>query len=250
MARETAKKTVLVIGGGSGVGRATVRSFAARGARVVAAGRDLERLERVRKEAGERVEVRVLDATDARSVEATVRDVAPDVVVLSAGVHARLATVDEHTWESFSAPWNTDLKMAFEVGQAALRAPLAAGSSVVFVSSGAGLGGSPLSGGYAGAKRMQMFLATYLQQSSNDRGLGIRFVAVVPKQLIDGTDLAETVSTAYAARLGISREKFMDRFGAPLDADGVARAIAAAADGEFGATATILGVTGAGTEVL
>ena len=62
-------------------------------------------------------------------------------------------------WESFSASWNTDLKIAFQVGQTALRRPLRPGSLVLIVSSGAALVGSPMSGGYAGAKRMQMFLA-------------------------------------------------------------------------------------------
>jgi NAD(P)-dependent dehydrogenase (short-subunit alcohol dehydrogenase family) len=59
--------------------------------------------------------------------------------------------------------------MAFLFCREALRAPLAPGSVVVIISSGAGLGGSPISGGYAGAKRMQMFLAKYCQAESDRR---------------------------------------------------------------------------------
>jgi hypothetical protein len=46
---------------------------------------------------------------------------------------------------------------------------------VLIVSGGAGLnpGGSPMSGGYAGAKRTQMFLCHYLQRTADARDLGI-----------------------------------------------------------------------------
>ena len=154
------------------------------------------------------------------------------------------------TWESFSEPWNVDVKIAFQVGQTAIRRPLRPGSQVILLSSGAGLGGSPLSGGYAGAKRMQMFLAGYLQRSADIAKLGLRFVALVPKQLIADTELGAMAADAYAALGGITREKFMERFGQPLTADDVARTILKIAHGELGQDATVLGVTGAGTERL
>ena len=134
--------------------------------------------------------MRALDATDAAATERLVAEVDPDLVVVSAGARARLAPVDEQTWESFSEPWNVDVKIAFQVGQIAIRRPLRPGSLVIIVSSGAGLGGSPLSGGYAGAKRMQMFLAGYLQRSADAAKLGIRFLALVPKQLSLGPSWA------------------------------------------------------------
>ena len=142
---------------------------------------------------------------------------------MSAGARARLALVHEQTWESFSAPWNTDLKIAFQVGQTAVRRPLRPGSLVIIVSSGAGLFGSPLSGGYAGAKRMQMFLAGYLQRSADVAKLGIRFLALVPQQVVAETELGAKVADAYAALAGITPEKFMERFGEPLTADERAR---------------------------
>ena len=246
-------KTAVITGGGSGVGRATVLALAAGGTRVWAVGRDRARLNRVQEEAaggpGE-VIARALDATDAPAMARVLDEAQPDLVVLSAGVHARLALVHEQTWETFSEPWNVDVKIAFQVGQAALRKPLAPGSLVVIVSSGAGLFGSPLSGGYAGAKRMQMFLAGYLQRSADAAKLGIRFVALVPKQLIAGTDLGTTVADAYAALAGITRETFMQRFGAPLTAEDVARTIGQLARGELAIAGNVVGVTGAGTEAL
>ena len=93
---------------------------------------------------------------------------------------------------SFSAPWNVDVKIAYEVGRAALALPLRPNSTVVIVSSGAGLNpnGSPLSGGYAGAKRMQMFLAGYLQRAADARELGSGRRRS-PAQFLEGTRIGE-----------------------------------------------------------
>jgi NAD(P)-dependent dehydrogenase (short-subunit alcohol dehydrogenase family) len=244
--------SAIVVGGGSGIGRATVLALAAAGTRVWAVGRDRARLEQVRQEAagpGE-VTVRAFDATDAPAMDRLIAEVDPELLVLSAGARARLALIHEQTWESFSAPWNTDLKIAFQVGQTALRRPLRPGSLVIIVSSGAGLQGSPLSGGYAGAKRMQMFLAGYLQRSADAARLGIRFLALVPKQVLAESELGAAVASAYGALGGITPEKFMERFGTPLTPDDVARTIVDVARGELGREGSIVGVSGKGIEPL
>jgi NAD(P)-dependent dehydrogenase (short-subunit alcohol dehydrogenase family) len=241
---------ILVIGGSSGVGRATALSLVALGAKVVAVARSRERLEDLRATTSGGLETRALDATDGTALSHLLAEVRPDHVVLAAGGHARLALIDEQDWESFSMPWNQDVKMAFEVGRAALALPLPPGGTVVIVSSGAGLGGSPLSGGYAGAKRMQMFLASYLARASKERSRGLRFVAVVPKQLIAGTETADQASRAYAKLAGITQEKFMERFEKPLDVGGVAAAIVAVLEGKLAPESATLVVTGKGTELL
>src|SRR5688572_7770883 len=212
-------KHAIVIGAGSGVGRATTLALLARGMRVTAVGRDAATLADLGSAAA-----RAGDATDPETVRALLAD-APDLVVVAAGVRPPMDPVDKLSWDDFSAAWNNDVKLAYEVGRAALARPLRPGSTVIIVSSGAGLGGSPLSGGYAGAKRMQMFMAAYLQRESNARGLGIRFVAVVPKQLIAGTAIAALATGRYAVEQGITPEKYMERWPVPLDAAGAARAI-------------------------
>jgi len=241
---------VIVIGGSSGVGRATVLAALERGAEVVVVSRTPAHLESVRREASRPIETRALDATDGVAIERLFAEVRPRHVVLSAGTRSPLAFLDEQTWEGFSAPWNQDVKMAFEVGRAALQQKLGAGSNVVIVSSGAGLVGSPLSGGYAGAKRTQMFMASYFQRASNERKAGIRFLAVVPQQLLPDTATGHEVSLTYAKLAGITQEKFMERFETPLHTTGVAAAIVRALEGEFPETATTIGVTGRGAEVL
>jgi NAD(P)-dependent dehydrogenase (short-subunit alcohol dehydrogenase family) len=221
----------LVIGAGSGVGQATASALTAAGVEVVSAGRDR-------------------DATDPAQVAALLAEADPDLVVVAAGARPRMAAIDEQSWESFSIPWNVDVKIAFEVGRAALAEPLRRGSTVVIVSSGAGVNpkGSPLSGGYAGAKRMQMFLAGYLQAAADDRGLGIRFVALAPMQFIVGTRIGEAAAAAYGA--GESVEAYSERLPAPLDPAGVASAILSVASLDEHREATAVGVTGEGLTVL
>ena len=225
-------RSALVIGAGAGVGRATADALEAAGTPVVAAGRER-------------------DATDPRHVAALLAEADPDLVVVAAGTRPRMAPLEEQTWESFSAPWNVDVRIAFEVGRAVLARPLRPGATVVIVSSGAALNGSPLSGGYAGAKRTQMFVASSLQREADARRLQIRFVALAPRQLIAGTRIGEAAAAAYGAEDGESADAYMRRrFPAALDAAGVARAILAIAAGEEHPEATVLTVTGAGVEVI
>jgi NAD(P)-dependent dehydrogenase (short-subunit alcohol dehydrogenase family) len=220
----------LVIGAAGGVGRATAAALTAAGAHVVAAGRER-------------------DATDPAQVAALLDEADPDLVVVAAGARPRMAAIEDQTWESFSAPWDVDVRIAFEAGRAALARPLRPGSTVVIVSSGAGLQGSPLSGGYAGAKRTQMFVAAYLRHSAEARGLGIRFVALAPRQFIAGTPIGTAAAEAYGAASGESADAYMARrFPAALDPDGVARAILAIAGGDEHRDATLLTVTAAGIE--
>jgi NAD(P)-dependent dehydrogenase (short-subunit alcohol dehydrogenase family) len=221
----------LVIGAGSGVGHATARALIEAGARIVGAGSER-------------------DATDPAQVAALLGEADPDLIVVAAGTRPRMASIEEQSWESFSTPWNVDVKIAFEVGRAALARPLRPGSTVVIVSSGAGLGGSPLSGGYAGAKRMQMFLAGYLQRAADARELGIRFVALAPRQFLVGTAIGEAAAAAYGAETGESAEAYMKRFPVPLDPAGVARAILSIASGEEHRQATLLGLTANGLQAI
>lgn len=89
--------------------------------------------------------------------------------------------LQNHTWETFSVNWHTDVRIAFHWVREALLTPLAPGSRVVVISSGAAVPGPPLSGGYAGAKATQRFITAYAQDEANRAGLGITFTAVLPR---------------------------------------------------------------------
>jgi hypothetical protein len=70
---------------------------------------------------------------------------------------------------------------AFHWTREALLAPQAPGSSVVTLSSGAAVFGSPLTGGYAGAKAAIRWLTAYAADEAKRAGLGIRFVSLLPQ---------------------------------------------------------------------
>ncbi|MFY9718701.1 MAG: SDR family oxidoreductase, partial [Candidatus Cybelea sp.] len=202
-------KSAVVIGASSGVGLATVKRLVSEGASVVAVARGREGLDAIAAEFGGAVRTVQADATDASTTERLLREYKPQLVVLAAGVRPQMGTLDEFSWEAFPIPWNADTQGAFRLLKAALTLPLAAGSTVAIVSSGAAVAGSPLSGGYAGAKRMQWFMAEYAQEVSDAKKLGIRFLAVLPRQLIEGTEIGATAAANYGAAQGLSAAEFL-----------------------------------------
>lgn len=244
-------KAALVIGASSGVGRATVKALLAGGASVVAVARGAEALNALAAETDRPIHTVAADAADPATAERLLRDFRPQLVVLAAGVHPHMAPIDEQTWETFSQAWHGDTQEAFHLVRAALALPLAAGSMVAIVSSGAAIAGSPLSGGYAGAKRMQWLLAEYAQEVADAKQLGIRFFAVVPRQLIVGTKIGTAAATGYGSQNGLSAAEFLKRrWNVPLDADKVAAAITGGLRGELADGIAAIAVTGEGVEAL
>src|SRR5947208_967747 len=75
----------------------------------------------------------------------------PRTLVLCAGAIPTAAPLQNQTWETFSENWDVDVAQAFHWSRAALLRPLTPGSTVIAISSAAAIGGSPVSGGYAGA---------------------------------------------------------------------------------------------------
>ena len=207
-------RRVVVTGGSRGLGLGIVEALAARKAKVTVVARDRGRLAEVERTLG--VSTTAGDATDPKLAASVLREVSPSVVILSAGATPEMAPVHEQTWDAFSAIWNTDVKMAFHWIQAALRQPLARGSRVLVMSSGAALAGSPLSGGYAGAKRMQWLLASYANGVSAELDRGIRFQAILPRQIIGDTELGRVAAAGYARQKNITVEQFLATFGKPL----------------------------------
>jgi NADP-dependent 3-hydroxy acid dehydrogenase YdfG len=112
-----------------------------------------------------------------------------------------MGQLDELSWAQFERNWQVDTRHVFEWTKAALRRPLEPGSIVVAMSSGAARRGSPLSGGYAGAKATIRFIATYGADESARRGLGLRFATVLPP-LTPATALGRAGVAGYAARNG------------------------------------------------
>jgi NAD(P)-dependent dehydrogenase (short-subunit alcohol dehydrogenase family) len=201
-------KNVVIVGASRGVGRAIVRRMAAEGAQVLAVGRSPEALDRLATEVSG-TKTMAMDAAGHAAPSTVFAALRPNVVILCAGARPPGLPIQELTWEQFAVNWNTDVRMSFLFCREALRAPLAPGSTVILISSGAALGGSPISGGYAGAKRTQMFIANYAQKESHRLDLGLRFLALAPACIMPETELGRDAVECYARYLGISPAEFI-----------------------------------------
>jgi NAD(P)-dependent dehydrogenase (short-subunit alcohol dehydrogenase family) len=242
-------KNIVVIGGSRGAGLAIVGALHAEGARVLAVARGKQDLEALARGLPG-VETLALDATADDAPARVFAALRPDILVIAGGAKRTGVPLHELDWQDFSEVWNTDVKASFLFCKAALRQPFAPGSTVILISSGAALAGSPISGGYAGAKRMQMFMANYAQNESDRLQLGVRFLALAPMRPMPDTDGGQAAVRKYAKYLGISPEEFLKRTGPAQTVDDVARAVVDLAAQPNGRTGNLFGVSAKGLEAV
>lgn len=180
MTEITQGPVVVITGGGTGIGAAAARRFAADGARVVLIGRRREPLERVATETGGMSVV--ADAADtAQAADAVARVVERfgriDVLIANAGGHG-LSTVGETSDDEWASSLRANVTTAFAMARAALPQLIEAGGAVVIVSSLAGLFAGPGVAGYTVGKHALIGLTRSL---ARDYGkLGVRVNAVCP----------------------------------------------------------------------
>ena len=219
---DLSEMTTIVVGASRGLGRGITTAFAEAGAPVIAVARTAAPL--ADQSAGGGIRAESADAGDPTVAGSLLDRYEPTAVIVVAGASPLLRPLQDHTWETFSANWHTDVRIAFEWVREALLKPLRPGSRVIVISSGAALQGSPLSGGYAGAKATQRFIAAYAQEEATRAGLGITFTAVLPR-LTPLTDLGRPAVRAYAARSGQSEQEYLQQFGEPLTPEVVGAAL-------------------------
>ena len=241
-------KNMVVIGGSRGVGRRIVEAAIREGARVLAVARQEGPLRQLAQEVSG-TEVLSLDATDEGAPSKVFDVLHPDLLVLCAGAFPPAAPLHEQTWQEFAVNWETDVKIAFHFCKAALSRPLPAGASVILISSGAALAGSPISGGYAGAKRTQIFMANYSQKESDRLGLGLRFIALAPRIMPD-TDLGKHAVAGYSRYLGISAADFIRGMASPPTSSDVADAVIESATNPDPSKGNVFTVSAKGLEAV
>ena len=210
--QELTDTTALVTGAGRGFGRATTVALHNAGANVVAVARNTQQLDELRDELGDSLTTVSADVADPVVAGSLLAQYQPKTLVLNAGASPLMRPIQHHTWDTFNRNWEVDVRQAFHWIREALLLPLAPQSTVIALSSGAALFGSPLSGGYAGAKATIRFITAYAADESARAELGIRFVSLLPKPT-PATDLGASAVTAYAARAGITVDEYLDKLG-------------------------------------
>jgi NAD(P)-dependent dehydrogenase (short-subunit alcohol dehydrogenase family) len=204
-------RTTVVVGASRGLGRGIASAFAEAGAPVVAVARTGPALADLAT-TSPNIRIEVADATDASVTSSLLDQYQPEVLILVAGANPAMRPLQDHTWDTFSVNWHTDVKIAFTWLREALLTPLPPGSRIVVMSSGAAINGSPASGGYAGSKATQRFIADYAQEESRRAGLDITVTAVMPRMTPFG-DVGRSGIRAYAARSGQTEETYLKQLG-------------------------------------
>jgi 3-oxoacyl-[acyl-carrier protein] reductase len=247
-----AGRTAIVVGASRGLGLGIVTGFAAAGANVVAVSRTMPATV-APAGAAENIRWESADAGEATVAARLIDRYDPDIVVLVAGATPHMRSLQQQTWDTFSIHWQTDVRIAFHWLRESLLKPLRPGSRVIVVSSGAALGGSPLSGGYAGSKATQRFIAAYAQDEAKRAGLDITFTAILPR-FAPTTGVGQPAVQAYAARNGVSVEDFLrthrETSGPSVTPEIASTALLQLVQAEASATAPSYLLTGTGLQAL
>jgi NAD(P)-dependent dehydrogenase (short-subunit alcohol dehydrogenase family) len=223
---EIAGRTVLVTGGGSGLGAATARMVVEQGGSVVVADVDTERGERVAVELGERARFVPTDVTDEASVGAAVALTlelgGPHVAVSCAGIAPAervLGRDGPHSLARFVAAIQVNLVGTFNVTRLAAQAmaanePGEDGERGVIVNTASvaafdgQIGQAAYSASKAGVAGMTLPIARELARH------GIRVLAIAPG--IFDTPMLAAMSDQVRASLG-AQVPFPSRLGHPTE---------------------------------
>jgi NAD(P)-dependent dehydrogenase (short-subunit alcohol dehydrogenase family) len=199
-------RVALTTGGSSGIGRAVTLALAARGASVAAAGRSLERLDEVARQAEgiTAVPVSLDNAEGCAYAVAQARIMGPvTILVHAAGLGGYL---NQPIWQETSETWRATLALnldaAFELTRLAAADMIEARwGRIVMIGSTASEVGAPAMAAYSASKAGLLGL---VRSAAHDLGpYGVTVNAVVPGW-VRGTSMAERDAKQEAARRGIT----------------------------------------------
>ncbi|OPX10162.1 SDR family NAD(P)-dependent oxidoreductase [Mycobacterium sp. AT1] len=203
-------RVAIVTGGGSGIGAAIVRRFAAEGLQVVAVGRDASRLERIAAETGaDTMAGDVSRTVDAERIVSSIMDRYGrlDSLIANAGGHGYHA-VGDTTDEEWAQSMRGNLDTAFVMARAAIPPLVDTRGSMVLVSSLAGLFAGPSVAAYTVAKHAMIGLSKSMARDYGPRG--VRVNAICPGWV--RTPMADAEMAEFAASRGESEATAEDGY--------------------------------------
>lgn len=248
-------KTVLITGGGTGIGAAVARRMAADGANVVLMGRRREPLEAVIGDIGGLVVQG--DAADAKAVRKALGEVHDrfgpvDMLIANAGGHGVGPTISmsDETW---ALATRTNLDTAFVCARECLPDLIARKGNIVVVASIAGLFAGPAAAGYVTMKHACVGFGKSLARDYGRQG--VRTNTICPGWV--STDMADEQMQVLVEKHGLGSIEEAYRLvtkdvplGRPATPDEVANVICFVASGEAAMmNGSILTVDGGATVV-
>ena len=211
-------KKALVTGATGGIGEGIARAFHAAGAEVVVSGRQVDKLEALAKDLGERVHVVPCDLSDRAQVsklidEASAKLGRVDILVNNAGLTKDnlFMVMKDEQWDDVIA---VNLTSTFQLMRAATRHMLRSKSGygrIINVSSVSGIIGNPGQGNYAASKAGMIGMTKSLAREVANRGITANCIA--PGFIT--TAMTDVLNDKQKAE--ISQHIPAQRFGTPQD---------------------------------
>ena len=216
---ELSAKTALVTGATGGIGAAIARALHKQGASVAISGRQVEKLEALRAELGERAHVLPCDLADKAQVGKLIDGAVKahggrlDILVNNAGLTKDnlFMVMKDEQWDDVIA---VNLTSTFMLMRAATRAMLRNKSGygrIINISSVSGIMGNPGQGNYAASKAGMIGMSKSLAREVANRGITVNCIA--PGFI--KTAMTEVLNEKQTAE--ISTHIPANRFGAPED---------------------------------
>lgn len=174
-------KTVIITGGGSGVGLGCAKALAEAGCQVTICGRDKQKLEEA---APPRVHTYACDISDRIQVENLFMDLGvPDILINSAGINVVKRKVTELSYEDYDKLMAINCTGFFNLVHEALPTMREKKDGLIFsISSIAGKRAYPLAGlGYAASKFGVSAIASAINAEEGDSG--VRVTSIFPGEI-------------------------------------------------------------------
>jgi NADP-dependent 3-hydroxy acid dehydrogenase YdfG len=206
MAEDLAGETAIVTGASSGIGAATARALAARGARVAVSARREERLREVAaaiEDAGGEAIVVTADVTDDAQVAALVEGTVDafgrlDVVVANAGL-AREGAVEEMDTATYRQVMDVNVDGAFFTARESIPHLRETSGALIFLSSFAGQYPRPGNPLYAATKWWIQGFARSLAGSVGEDGIAVSTINPTEVRTEFGSEDDEAMAEAYGS---------------------------------------------------
>ncbi|RED29074.1 NAD(P)-dependent dehydrogenase (short-subunit alcohol dehydrogenase family) [Rhodopseudomonas thermotolerans] len=221
-----AGRGALVTGAAGGIGLAIAARLATRGARVVLADRDAQRLAQAQSHVASAIALPG-DIGSEAGADALVADAAAalggiDILVNNAGIAESIARTIDQRLEDWQRVIDVNLRGTYLVSRAMARHALArkAGGAIVNIASVAGIGAIPSSNGYGVSKAAVIHLTKTMACEFAAKGLRVNCVA---PGFIDAPMAHEMFADRKTNRDAVEKRLPMHRFGAP---DEIAHAVA------------------------